>query len=182
MKETELRIRLFGDPALRRKAKQISRLTQRHRDVLSKMAQLMYEQSGIGLAAPQVAISESMIVADVGSGLYKLVNPKVVQKEGTQALEEGCLSIPGICIKVKRAKKVKVKALDESGKEIEIDAEGVLACVLQLEIDHLIGKVIVDYASFFDKVKIKNKLEELKKKYKNEKLPESVTKSCKLQL
>ena len=109
MKETELRIRLFGDPALRRKAKQISRLTQRHRDVLSKMAQLMYEQSGIGLAAPQVAISESMIVADVGSGLYKLVNPKVVQKEGTQALEEGCLSIPGICIKVKRAKKVKVK-------------------------------------------------------------------------
>jgi peptide deformylase len=146
------------------------------------MAQLMYENSGIGLAAPQIGISESMIVADIGSGLYKLINPKIVQKEGAQALEEGCLSVPGVCIKVKRARKVKVLALDESSKAVEIDAEDLLACVLQHEIDHLRGKVIVDYATFVDKIRIKKKLKELKARYKNEKLPESETKSCKLQL
>jgi len=182
MKEIELRIRLFGDPALRKKAKPINKLTDRHRKILSGMAQLMYEYSGIGLAAPQVGISEQMIVADIGSGLYKLVNPKVTLKQGHQALEEGCLSVPGVCIKVKRAKKVRVTALDETGRNVEIEAEGLLACVLQHEIDHLKGKVIVDYASFMDKIRIKKGLDELKIRYRNEKLPESETKSCKLQL
>jgi len=182
MIETELKIRLFPDPVLRKTAKPVSKVTQRHREILSKMAQMMYENSGIGLAATQVGISESMIVADIGSGLYKLVNPKIVQKEGDQALEEGCLSVPGICIKIKRARKVRVAALDDTGKQVDIDAEDLLACVLQHEMDHLKGKVIVDYASFLEKVRIKKKLVELKKRYRNEKLPESETKSCKLQL
>ncbi|MCX5701833.1 MAG: peptide deformylase, partial [Candidatus Omnitrophica bacterium] len=100
MKETALKIRLFGDPVLRKKAKAVNQVTEVHRNILSEMARLMYASSGIGLAAPQVGINERMIVADIGSGLYKLINPKIVKKEGHQILEEGCLSIPGICIKV----------------------------------------------------------------------------------
>jgi peptide deformylase len=146
------------------------------------MAQLMYADSGIGLAAPQVGINETMIVVDIGSGLYKLINPKVVKKQGSQVLEEGCLSIPGVYIKIKRAKRILVKALDEFAKPLDIEAEDLLACVLQHEIDHLKGKLIVDYASFFERLKIKNKLGGLKKKVKDENLSESETKSCQLQL
>jgi peptide deformylase len=123
-----------------------------------------------------------MIVVDIGSGLYKLINPKVVKKEGSQSMEEGCLSVPGICIKVKRAKKVSIAAQDEFGRNVTIEAEDLLACVFQHEIDHLRGKLIVDYASFLNRLKMSGKLEELKKKAKDEKLPESEAKSCKLQL
>lgn len=182
MKETELRVRIYGDPVLRRKSSPVKEPAQAHRGILSKMARLMYENQGIGLAAPQVGINKMMIVVDIGEGLYKLVNPKVVKKAGSQAIEEGCLSVPGVCIKVKRAKKVLVEAQDEHGKPVKIESEDLLACVFQHEIDHLKGKLIVDYASFLDKIKIKRKLSQLKKKFKNEKLPESETKSCKLQL
>jgi peptide deformylase len=85
-------------------------------------------------------------------------------------------------VKVKRAKNVLVTALDDTGKSVEVEAQGLLACVLQHEIDHLKGKVIVDYANFLDKMRFGKKLEVLKKRYRDEKLPESETKSCKLQL
>ncbi len=142
----------------------------------------MYENSGIGLAASQVGINASMIVVDIGSGLYKLINPRVIKREGSQVTEEGCLSVPGVCIGVKRARKIKLKAQDDFGKPLSIDAEDLLACVFQHEIDHLKGKLIVDYASFLDKLRIRKKLEELKKRSRDERLPESETKSCKLQL
>ncbi len=182
MEETALRIRLFGDPALRKKARLVKKITKSHRDVLSQMSRLMYASSGIGLAAPQLGINEAMIVADTGSGLYKLVNPKVVRKQGSQVREEGCLSIPGVCIKVKRAKKILVEAKDELDRPLTIEAEDLLACVLQHEIEHLKGKLIVDYASLLDKLKIKRRLEELKKRSEDEELPEPKTKSCQLQL
>lgn len=179
---TLLKIRFYGEPILRKKAHPVKEITSSQRDILSKMAQLMYENSGIGLAAPQLGIDEAMIVVDIGGGLYKLINPKIVKRQGWQVMEEGCLSLPGVCIEVKRAKKVMVKAQDEEARPLTIEAEDLLACVLQHEIDHLKGKLIVDYASFFDKLKIKKKLEELKERSKYEDLPESETKSCKLQL
>ncbi len=182
MQETRLKIRVYGDPLLRKKAVQVKQVTPAHRDTLKKMAQLMYEASGIGLAAPQVGIAESMIVVDCGCGLYKLINPKVAKKEGSQVLEEGCLSIPGVCIKVKRARKVLVKARDEYGNPMDIEAEDLLACVLQHEIEHLKGKLIIDCVSFLEKLKIADKLRELKKRVKDERLSESATKSCQLQL
>jgi peptide deformylase len=182
MEKTELRIRIFGDSALTRKAVQVKKITADNRRTLSQMARLMYANAGIGLAAPQVGISEAMIVADTGSGLYKLINPKIVKREGRQFLEEGCLSLPGVCIKVKRAKKVFIQARDENGKPFTLEAEDLLACVFQHEIDHLKGKLIVDYASVFDKLKIKKKLVELKRNAESEKLLESETKSCQLQL
>jgi peptide deformylase len=179
---TALKIRLFGDPVLRKKAHPVKEVAEAHRQALSQMARLMYADSGIGLAGPQAGFSEAMIVADAGSGLYKLVNPHIVKKEGVQALEEGCLSLPGICLKVKRAGKVTVKALDENSRPVSIEAEGLLACVLQHEIDHLKGKLIIDYASIFGKMKIKRKLAAIKKRAKDEKLCQSETKSCQLQL
>jgi len=182
MPETALKIKLLGDPALRKKCVSVKKVTDRHREILKEMAQLMYAHSGIGLASPQVGIHEAMIVADAGSGLYKLINPRIVKKEGMQALEEGCLSIPQVCIKVKRAKSITLKALDEWGKEISLEAQDLLACVLQHEIDHLKARLIVDYASFFERLKIKNKLQELKRKVKDEGLSQPETKSCKLQL
>ena len=182
MTETALKIRIFGDPALRKKAKRIENITEVHRDILSHMARIMYEEQGIGLAAPQLGIAEAMIVVDIGTGLYKLINPRVARKEGAQTMEEGCLSVPGVCIKVRRAKKVLVKGLDEFGKVVNIEAEGLLACVFQHEIDHLKGRLIIDYASFFEKIRIAKRLEEFKKKAEDEKLSESKTKSCKLQL
>ncbi len=182
MKKTALKIRILGDPALRKKTEPVKEVTPAHRDILSAMSQLMYDESGIGLAASQVGINESMIVVDIGQGLYKLINPKVAGKEGSVVIEEGCLSVPGVCIKVKRAAKVVVKAQDEDFKPVTIEAEGLLACVFQHEIDHLKGKLIIDYAPLLKKLSIKKRLEELKKRSEYERLPESERKSCKLQL
>lgn len=183
MKETAgLKIKVFGDYVLRKKARPVKKITSAHRDILSEMSGLMYGAAGIGLAAPQVGISECMIVADIGSGLHKLINPRIVKKEGSQSIEEGCLSVPGVCIKVRRAKAVVAEALDENGKSVAIEANGLLACVLQHEIDHLKGKLIIDYASFVERIKIKRKLNRLKKSSQNERMPEQKTKSCRLQL
>ncbi len=180
MKETVLKIKVFGDTVLRKKARSVNTVTSAHRDILARMSGLMYDSSGIGLAAPQVGISECMIVADIGSGLYKLINPRIVKKEGSQSMEEGCLSVPGVCIKIRRAKAVVVEALDENGKPVVIEAKDLLACVLQHEIDHLKGKLIVDYATFIERLKIKRKLNQLRKKSENGRVHEQETKSCEL--
>jgi len=183
MEETRLKIRFFGDAGLRKKSHPVEAITASHREILNEMAKFMYAASGIGLAAAQVGINEAMIVVDSGSGLYKLINPRIVKKEGTQSMEEGCLSLPGICIKVKRSYKVTVKALDENGKDLYIEAEGLLACVLQHEVDHLRGKMIVDYASLWEKLKIKRQLNALRKKAQDdEELSKSGAKSCRLQM
>lgn len=178
--EQSLKLKLFGEPILRRKAKAVKQITDWHSKVLSQMAQIMYAHKGIGLAGPQVGIDEALIVVDIGNELYKLINPKIIKKEGTQVMEEGCLSIPEVSVRVRRAKKIKVLAQDESGRSISIEAENLLACVFQHEIDHLKGKLIVDYASFWERLKMKKKLKELEKRLKDEKLSQSETKSCKL--
>ena len=172
MPETKLKIKVFGDPILRKKANPVRRVTVEHRQMLSQMAKAMYDDSGIGLAAPQIGASAQLIVVDIGEGLYKLVNPKIVKRQGKQSISEGCLSVPGVCIKVKRAKQVWVQALDENSRNIEIEAKDLFACVLQHEIDHLKGKLIIDYASFLQKLRIKRKLALLKDN----------AKVCKLQL
>jgi peptide deformylase len=180
MGKTELRVRKFGDPVLRKKSALVKEITAEHREFLSKMAQLMYEDEGVGLAAPQVGLSLDMIVVDIGKGgLYKLINPKITKFQGSQVNKEGCLSVPGACIKVKRANKVKLEALDETGKPLNLEAEGLLACVFQHEIDHLRGKLIVDYASLLEKIKIAKVLKELKKEVKNAVFPGQRSRTCK---
>ncbi len=182
MAENVLRIRIFGDPVLRKKARVVGKIKQYHRDLLDKMVILMHMSSGIGLAAPQVGIEESLIVVDVGTGVYKLINPRIVKKEGHQVMEEGCLSVPGICIKVRRSGHIQLEALDEHGKPVKIEARELLSCVLQHEMEHLKGKLIVDHASLFDKIRIKKRLAELKKTALDEKMSKSETKACRLQL
>jgi len=172
MPETKLKIKVFGDPVLRKLSKPVGRVTEQHRQLLSQMAQVMYDDSGIGLAAPQVGFSAQLIVVDIGEGLYKLVNPKIVKRQGKQTISEGCLSVPGVCIKVKRSKQVWVQAQDENSRLVEIAAKDLFACVLQHEIDHLKGKLIIDYASFLEKLRMKRKLAALKTKVK----------ACKLQI
>ncbi|MDD5120883.1 MAG: peptide deformylase [Candidatus Omnitrophica bacterium] len=170
MQKTKSKIKIYGDAVLRKKAKPVVKITPDHSEILSRMAKTMYEDSGIGLAAPQIGISSQLIVVDIGEGLYKLINPKIVKKEGVQAITEGCLSVPGVCIKVKRSKKVWVEAKDENNKPVKIEAKDLFACVLQHEIDHLKGKLIIDYASFLEKIRIKRKLSALGSKLKTAEL------------
>ncbi len=155
MKEIELQIRVLSDPVLLKRAHPVTKVTEEHRVLLSRMSRLMYSVSGVGLAAPQVGVLETLIVIDIGTGLYKLINPKIVKKAGLQVSEERCLSVPGVRVKIKRAKAVTVHALDDTGKPVIIEAEDLLACVFQHEIDHLLGKLIVEYASWFEKIKKK---------------------------
>lgn len=179
MKETVSEIRLFGDPILRKKTQPVEQPGQKEREILTKMSRLMYEAGGIGLSANQAGYNLCMAVVDVGEGLYKLINPRIVKKRGSQISEEGCLSLPGTCVKVKRAREVQVQAIDENAKPITIMAEGLFACCLQHEIDHLNGKMIIDYASFLKRLSLKKALAKIKKQ-NNENLPESERKYQKL--
>ncbi|WP_018247327.1 peptide deformylase [Orenia marismortui] len=141
-----LKIRELGDPVLRTKAKEVTEVTDKTRKLLDDMAETMYDAPGVGLAAPQIGISKRIIVIDVGSGLVELINPEIVEEsKKTYIDQEGCLSIPDKTGKVERAYKVKVKALDRNGKEIEVKGKGLLARALQHEIDHLEGRLFVDY-------------------------------------
>lgn len=165
-KKTELKIRTYPDPILRKRVKSVKRVTKQERELLSKMAQCMYEDNGVGLAANQVGISRALLVADVGGCLYKLINPKITKKDGLTVLEEGCLSVPGVSIEIKRAGLITIRALDEDGKPIVIQAEGLLSHVFQHEIDHLRGKLIIDYAPFLKRLVLRRRLRRLKKKEK----------------
>jgi len=161
MSETGLKIRVVGDPVLRKKARKVAKVSMDHAQTLSRMAQFMYASKGIGLAAPQIGLNQRLIVVDAGTGLYKLVNPRITRKEGKQVMEEGCLSVPGVYVKIKRARKVCIEAMDESGKPQKIECQDLLACVFQHEIDHLEGKLILDYASLLKKLSLQKKLKGL---------------------
>ncbi|MBU0502391.1 MAG: peptide deformylase [bacterium] len=134
----------FPNPVLKKKAKAVKRVTSEIITLINDMVQTMHAAPGVGLAAPQVGVSKRVIVADLGEGLIALVNPKIIEKKGSQSFTEGCLSLPGIEAPVERAKNVIVRGLDKSGKSVKIEAKGLMATVLQHEIDHLDGKVFID--------------------------------------
>lgn len=182
MKKTDLKIEIYGSEILRARAASVKTPGPEHRELLSAMARFMYANSGIGLAAPQIGVGESMLVADIGTGLYKLINPRIIRREGKQSLEEGCLSLPGVSVNVNRARKITLRALDQDFNPVTITAEGLLACVFQHEIDHLRGRMIVDHASLFDKVRLKKKLAELYRRSENDRLPEPEEEQRKLRL
>ena len=139
-------IRTLGDDILRRKAREVERIDAYIKQLLNDMADTMYENKGIGLAANQVGVLKRLVVIDIGEGLLKLVNPKIVQMDGIEECTEACLSIPETVGEVKRAATVKVRALDEKEKAFEIEGKGLLARALQHEIDHLNGKLFIDTA------------------------------------
>ena len=132
------------DDILRKKSRRVEKIDERILQLLDDMAETMYKENGAGLAAPQVGILKRVIVVDIGDGLIKLINPEIVEQEGEEQGEEGCLSVPEIIGEVKRPYKVKVKGLNELGEEIEIKATGFLARAFCHEIDHLDGILFID--------------------------------------
>ena len=142
-----LDIRVLGDPILRQAAVPVSGMTDDLRRLIADMFDTMHHARGIGLAAPQVGRAERLAVVEVDDERFVLINPEVVQREGRARGEEGCLSIPDIYADVERPKTVTVRALDENLAPYEIEATDLLARCIQHEIDHLDGKLFLDYLS-----------------------------------
>lgn len=151
----------FPDPRLKKVAAKVVTVDDSIRKLAADMAETMYEAPGIGLAATQVDVHKRVVVIDVSeekNDLRVLINPELVQLDGSAIGEEGCLSVPGIYDKVERAERVRVKYLDEKGQPRTLDADGLLAVCIQHEIDHLDGKVFVDHLSQLKQTRIKSKL------------------------
>jgi peptide deformylase len=140
-----LRVVKYPEKILRKAASPVAKVTDEDRRMLDEMAKTMYMSQGVGLAAVQVGIGKRLAVVDTGTGLIKMVNPSIVKSEGYETQEEGCLSVPGAAVKVRRAKKIVVSYMNEGGMVVEMKAEGLLARAIQHEIDHLCGKLIIDY-------------------------------------
>jgi peptide deformylase len=140
----------FPDPRLRTRATRVTVFDAKLKQFLADMFQTMYEANGVGLAAIQVNVHQRVLVADMSEGRNQplaLINAQLLEQEGSQVYQEGCLSFPGVYADVTRAMSIKVKAQDVEGKEIVVQAEGPLAVCIQHEMDHLDGKVFVDYLS-----------------------------------
>ncbi len=152
----------YPDARLRKAAKPVSDVNDDIRKLIEDMFETMYDAPGIGLAASQVNVHQRLLVADISENKNQplvLINPVLLSLDGQEQTEEGCLSVPGIYEPVKRASQVKVSALDRSGAPFELEAEGMLAVCIQHEIDHLDGKLFVDYLSEMKQQRIRKKLE-----------------------
>ena len=146
-------IRLFGDEILRKKSREIEVVDEKIRQILNDMADTMYNtENGGGLAAPQIGILKRLVVIDMGQGLMKLVNPKIIKQEGSQEVIEGCLSNPNIFGKLLRPAKVTIRALNEKGEEITLTGTGELAKCFCHEIDHLEGILFTDFVTEYIKL------------------------------
>lgn len=156
-----LNILHFPDPRLRNKARSVERVNDEIQRLVDDMFETMYQAPGIGLAATQVDVAKRVIVIDVSENRDQpltFINAEILSRDGVEEMEEGCLSVPGIYEKVQRADKVKVRALGRDGQPFELEAEGLLAVCIQHEIDHLDGKLFVDYLSQLKRQRIKTKL------------------------
>ncbi|MCL2657597.1 MAG: peptide deformylase [Betaproteobacteria bacterium] len=151
----------FPDPRLHTIAQPVAEVNDEIRQLISDMLETMYAAPGIGLAATQVDVHKRVVVIDATedrSGPLAFINPEILEKSGERVCEEGCLSVPGIYEKVARAEWVKVRALNREGGVFEMEAQGLLAICIQHEIDHLEGKVFVEYLSPLKQNRIKTKL------------------------
>lgn len=151
----------YPDARLHTVAKPVQAVDARIRQLVDDMAETMYAAPGIGLAATQVNVHERVIVIDITEtrdDLRVFINPEIVSQSGRVEGEEGCLSVPGVFDKVTRSEHVTVRALDRDGKPFELQADGLLAVCIQHEMDHLLGKVFVDYLSMLKRNRIKQKL------------------------
>ncbi len=157
-----LNILEYPDRRLRTRAQPVEAVDAQLRTLIDNMFETMYAAPGIGLAATQVNVHKRLLVADVSEDQSEpvcLINPELLERDGEQVYEEGCLSVPGIYEKVKRAEHIKVRALDRDGKPFEMEAEGLLAVCIQHEMDHLEGKLFVDSLSELKRKRVDKKLE-----------------------
>jgi len=152
----------FPDPRLRTKAQPVTVFDQALQDLVDAMLATMYAAPGIGLAATQVNVHKQLLVADVSEEKNQplvLINPSIAAREGSQVYQEGCLSVPGIFAEVERADRIVVEALDRHGKPLRLEADGLLAVCVQHEMDHLLGKLFVDYLSPLKRDLVRKKLD-----------------------
>ena len=157
----KLKILEFPDPRLRTKAAPVEVVDDELRALIDDMFETMYAAPGIGLAATQVDVHRRLLVADVSadqSEPHVLINPEILEKDGVIASDEGCLSVPGYYEEVERAEHIRVRFLDRHGDPQEMEAEGLLAVCIQHEMDHLLGKLFVDYLSEAKRQRIRKKL------------------------
>lgn len=162
-----LTILQFPDARLRRVAKPVTAVTDRERTLASDMLETMYEARGIGLAATQVNEDVRLLVLDLSENRDEpkvFINPEIIERSGSQACEEGCLSVPDIYAEVDRAEKIRVRALGLDGEPFELDADGLMAVCIQHEIDHLDGKVFVDYLSPLKRRMVEKRLKKQKQR------------------
>jgi peptide deformylase len=150
-------LKIYKYPAriLRKKCLAVEKITENEKTLFENMHYTMRLANGIGLAAPQIGINKKLIVADIGQGIIKLADPEILDFSGEDKMTECCLSVPGAAVEVTRAFNIQVGGLNERGKRVEITASGLLARVLQHEIDHLNGKIIIDYLNNWDNLKYK---------------------------
>ncbi|WP_338862404.1 peptide deformylase [Mycetohabitans rhizoxinica] len=160
-----LNILHYPDKRLHKVAKPVERVDERIRKLVADMAETMYAAPGVGLAATQVDVHERVVVIDVSDtrdALRVFINPEIVWSSDERKVnEEGCLSVPGIYDSVERAERVRVRALNENGESFELECEGLLAICIQHEMDHLLGKVFVEYLSPLKQMRIKTKMKKL---------------------
>jgi len=152
----------FPDPRLRTVAKPVAEVDDTIKALVEDMTETMYDAPGIGLAATQINVHQRVLIIDISpekNDLHVFINPEILEKRGEEEMEEGCLSVPGIYETVRRADWVRVRAVDETGNEFELEINGLLAVCIQHEIDHLDGKVFVDYLSRLKQQRIQKKLE-----------------------
>ena len=158
----KLKILEFPDPRLRTKASEVDVVDDELRQLVGDMFETMYAAPGIGLAATQVDVHKRLLVTDVSpdkSEPHVLINPEILEKDGVTVTDEGCLSVPGYYEEVERAEHIRVRFLDRDGNEQELEADGLLAVCIQHEMDHLEGKLFVDYLSEAKRQRIRKKLE-----------------------
>jgi len=157
-----LEILHFPDPRLRTRAQPVAAVDDGVRRLVDDLFETMYAAPGIGLAATQVDIHRRVLVIDVSedrSAPRCFINPEIVARDGEEEMDEGCLSVPGVYDKVRRAERIRVRALDRDGNPFELEADGLLAVCIQHEMDHLDGKLFVDYLSGLKRQRIRRKLE-----------------------
>ena len=162
-----LNILRYPDPRLYKKAAPVAEVNESIRTLVRNMAETMYSAPGVGLAATQVDVHKRVVVIDSSETrdqLLVLINPEIIAREGIQYCEEGCLSVPGIFEPVERAERVTVRALGMDGKPFTLEAEKLLAVCIQHELDHLEGKVFVDYLSRLKQKRIKARLQKQQRK------------------
>ena len=164
----------YPDPRLHTVAKPVQAVDARIRTLVDDMAETMYAAPGIGLAATQVDVHERVVVIDISdthTDLRVFINPEIVAQSGRAEGEEGCLSVPGVFDRVTRAERVTVRALDRDGKPFELEAEGLLAVCIQHELDHLQGKVFVDYLSMLKRSRIRTRLQKQAREHRPDPAP-----------
>ena len=157
----------YPDPRLRKKALPVENVDSEVKQLVDDMFETMYQAPGIGLAATQANVQKRVIVIDISedkSNPLCFINPEIVSSDGQEEMEEGCLSVPGIYEKVKRAERIKVRALNRDGESFEMQADGLLSVCIQHEMDHLEGKLFVDYLSELKRQRIRKKLDKLRQK------------------